>query len=244
MADITLHTALDAIAREGFRDLADYDYISARVNLRLNLREQFYWSALQAVEKYLKAILLFNGQKVRDLSHYVVKINRRVEECTQVSLKLDGDQLQLLTVLEEFGNNRYSTKSTFIIGKELMALDKLVWTIRHCARSFRLEVDGVDKSESYLKNFLPPNPANTPTTIQFNDGKLESVLSNGSTDPLRQALVWCNQFYGESENAAQTPDVIHTSTHIPPYERCWFKNAKLECGKTLEQAVKEYVQFP
>jgi hypothetical protein len=37
-----LQNALDAIAREEFRDLADYDYIYARVSFRLNLREQFY----------------------------------------------------------------------------------------------------------------------------------------------------------------------------------------------------------
>ena len=150
MTDKTLQNALDAIAREGFRDLADYDYISARVSFRLGLREQYYWSALQAVEKYLKAILLFNQRKVKDLTHYVVKANKRIKESTRVPLIFDEDQLQLLVVLEEFGNNRYLTKYTQMIGDELPKFDRLIWTIRHYAHSPSLDVDGVDKSEWYL----------------------------------------------------------------------------------------------
>ena len=92
MTDQTLQNALNAIAREEFRDLADYDYISARVSFRLNLREQFYWSGLQVVEKYLKAILLFNGQKIKDIGHYVTKAKSRISANTRVPLVLDVDQ--------------------------------------------------------------------------------------------------------------------------------------------------------
>lgn len=94
-----------------------------------------------------------------------------------------------LDVLEEFGDNRYRTSFTRMLGNELPKLDQLVWTIRHYARSTRLETDGIDKSEWYLRNLLPPNPADTPTSNQFGDGVLETILARGDDDPLRQELV-------------------------------------------------------
>lgn len=244
MTDKTLRNALVAIAREGFRDLADYDYISARVSFRLNLREQFYWSALQATEKYLKAILLFNQQKVKDLRHYVVKAIKRIKENTHVPLMLDEGQLQFLGVLEEFGNNRYGTRYTRIIGYELPKLDQLIWTIRHYAHSPSLEVDGVDKSEWYLQNLRPPNIADTATSNQISDGELEKILSQSDTDSLRQELIWCNRYYGRPENALQLPARVHSSSHTPVYERDWFTKTKVESGKTLAKAVQDFVKFP
>ena len=56
---------LNTLATDVFRKQADYDYIAARANYRMCLRQQFLWSAHQAVEKYLKAILLFNGKSAR-----------------------------------------------------------------------------------------------------------------------------------------------------------------------------------
>ncbi len=57
-----LQIILNTIANDVLRMQADCDYISARANYKMHLRQQFLWSALQAVEKYLKAILLFNGK--------------------------------------------------------------------------------------------------------------------------------------------------------------------------------------
>jgi len=60
-----LQIILNTFATDIFRKQADYDYIAARANYRMRLRQQFLWSAHQAVEKYLKAILLFNGKSAR-----------------------------------------------------------------------------------------------------------------------------------------------------------------------------------
>jgi hypothetical protein len=62
---MTRRIVLIAIAEEVFQDQADKDYIAARSNYRMNLREQFLWSGLQACEKYLKALLLFNNLSAR-----------------------------------------------------------------------------------------------------------------------------------------------------------------------------------
>ena len=47
-------------ANRCFRNIADKDYIAARLCYRNGLVPQFHWQALQAIEKYLKAILLIN----------------------------------------------------------------------------------------------------------------------------------------------------------------------------------------
>lgn len=60
-----LQVVLNTFAKDVFRNQADCDYIAARANFRMQLRQQFLWSGQQALEKYLKAILLFNGQSAR-----------------------------------------------------------------------------------------------------------------------------------------------------------------------------------
>jgi hypothetical protein len=44
---------LNDFAKRCFRDVADHDYILARLAYRSGLFPQFHWCALQAIEKYL-----------------------------------------------------------------------------------------------------------------------------------------------------------------------------------------------
>lgn len=243
MIDRALQNALNSIAREEFRDLADYDYISARVSFRLNLREQFYWSGLQAVEKYFKAILLFNGQSSLRLNHRLRSAYERIKQNTGIRLTLQQSQLVFLDTLEEFGNNRYRTSYTQILGDELPKLDQLIWAIRRYAHSTRFEIDSVDKTEWYLQNLLPPKPADVPTSNQISGGELEKILARECGDLLRQELVWCNCYYGKPENATPLPPRRHSSSHLPVYEREWFKNGKNDDGRNLREMVEEYVRL-
>jgi len=41
--------ALNSFAIRSFRDVADFDYIAARMAYRARLIPQFHWSALQAI---------------------------------------------------------------------------------------------------------------------------------------------------------------------------------------------------
>ena len=47
-------------ATRSFREIADGDYIAARMSFRALLVPQFLWQSLQAMEKYLKCILVLN----------------------------------------------------------------------------------------------------------------------------------------------------------------------------------------
>lgn len=51
---------------ESFIVSGDHDYITARLLAHNHLHRGFYWAAAQAIEKYLKAYLLMNGQGVKD----------------------------------------------------------------------------------------------------------------------------------------------------------------------------------
>ena len=50
-----------------FRDVADCDYICARTLHRIRLFDQFLWSGLQAIEKYLKTIVLLYDGDTRNI---------------------------------------------------------------------------------------------------------------------------------------------------------------------------------
>ena len=86
-----------------FRDLADEDYISARSNYQLRLREQFFWAGLQAVEKYLKAILLHNGRSTLKYGHDVSKLLKAVQQITYLKVQVPGGVEQFLTRLHDLG---------------------------------------------------------------------------------------------------------------------------------------------
>ncbi|MFG6458115.1 HEPN domain-containing protein [Roseateles sp. BYS96W] len=51
---------LNDFARRSFLNIADKDYIAARMAVRAELMPQFLWASQQAIEKYLKFILLVN----------------------------------------------------------------------------------------------------------------------------------------------------------------------------------------
>ncbi|NOT26716.1 MAG: hypothetical protein HOP16_11495 [Acidobacteria bacterium] len=60
---------LNSFALRSFRDVADADYIAARLAYRAQLPVQFLWASQQALEKYLKFILFLERIKVPKLGH-------------------------------------------------------------------------------------------------------------------------------------------------------------------------------
>ncbi|WP_107804507.1 HEPN domain-containing protein [Nitrosomonas oligotropha] len=60
---------INDFATRSFRDIADQDYIAARLSYRHGLYSQFHWQSLQALEKYLKAILLYNRIEAKNINH-------------------------------------------------------------------------------------------------------------------------------------------------------------------------------
>ena len=61
-----------------YTDTADQNYIIARWSFLNGLHGDFLWLSVHALEKYMKAILLMNGQSARGYSHRVADLLPRV----------------------------------------------------------------------------------------------------------------------------------------------------------------------
>jgi len=113
-----------------FRDIADNDYIAARLLYKNRLGFQFLWSASQAIEKYLKAILLYNGRSTKKFSHQLLKLLRETEKLNNIRIDYPEDVSKFIEYLDRQGNNRYFNRYAYTVGDELLKLDKSVWYIR------------------------------------------------------------------------------------------------------------------
>ena len=68
------------VIHESFVIPADEDYLTARLLYKSNLHRNFFWSAAQCIEKYLKALLLLNGISVKKKGHNLKKLILEVEK--------------------------------------------------------------------------------------------------------------------------------------------------------------------
>jgi HEPN domain-containing protein len=183
-----------------FRDVADRDYISARVLYRHDLETQFLWSALQAVEKYLKAILLYNGRDTRGLRHSLRRALDAVLKIDDIAFQFPDDLGPFLEYLDVYGPNRYLDLPHYTHGEELLQLDRCVWHIRRYCQYLRGEVE---LSTGEKRQLLPANLKSVhsqrfidqPHRFRISNGFLENVLRDRDS-PMRAQLVWKNLYYG------------------------------------------------
>ena len=72
--------SLNDFAVRSFREIADGDYIAARLSFRASLMPQFLWQSLEAIEKYLKCILVLNrirAPRSHDLTELLEMLERK-----------------------------------------------------------------------------------------------------------------------------------------------------------------------
>lgn len=94
--------------KTSFRDVADRDYIAARILYRHDLKLQFLWSSLQAIEKYLKSVLLFNGRSAKGYGHDLEKLFSALpKEIPDINFDFPADVEDFVRYLAKFGANRY-----------------------------------------------------------------------------------------------------------------------------------------
>jgi len=232
-----LQVILNTFASDVFRKQADYDYISARANYRMRLRQQFLWSAHQAVEKYLKATLLFNGRssrfytppgatKKREFGHDLDALITEVKNIALFKLEIEPEDEKFLSYLSHQGGaNRYLSTSAYNTSDAIHRLDRLVWHIRRYCQYIpdrglgcREAVPGMQ--EAVVRSITDPSKKKSPHSFALFAGKLESVIKRNPEDPARKALVWANLWYGKKKRLRVTYDSF-SSSEIPPNEREW-----------------------
>ena len=191
---------IDFINRS-FRDIADADYISARVCYQLNLKQQFLWASLQAVEKYLKSILLYNDRSTKGLSHNAQAAYERLEEIADIKFDIPKDVEAFICYLDSQGANRYFEYPYFATGNELLLLDKTVWHLRRSCQLFSRHVTNangreVDSFKLQSKNVHDPRYKKRPNMFKISGGFLEKI-ANDKQSALRRQLIWKNFWYGK-----------------------------------------------
>ena len=215
-----------------FRDVADKDYIAARLLFRHDLELQFLWSALQALEKYLKAILLFNGYTSLRLGHSLTKAFDRVRLIDDVSFQFPPDLRPFLEHIQDLGQNRYLAQAHCVHGDELLRLDKAVWHVRRYCQYLR----GPDTTNPrYLKaslnNIHSARWQQRPERFRIG-GYLESIEKQDSSE--RSALVWNNLYYGKRRRVNPPRMRIRTVSINPVH--VWHPE--------VVHVLRERVQFP
>ncbi|MFZ2619265.1 MAG: hypothetical protein WAX89_00095 [Alphaproteobacteria bacterium] len=220
----------DAIMRM-FVCTADENYMLARKASFMGLYTDFWWLSLHAVEKYLKAILLFDGYSAKEGNHKIGQIFNKTKQHGLLVLKeiikpnigvpntnfFEDEFWKQMTVeqfiqrLEEMGNagQRYLVGNTRYFHCDLHYVDALVWIIRRCCRppvrtDSILWKDCLEQDTIYWK--LGPN---TP---------LENIMfsNNPAHAELRQALTYINGPFAEAENQEVSKFIFNTSIKNSP----------------------------
>jgi HEPN domain-containing protein len=197
---MNLEPLLNDFALRSFREIADGDYIAARLSFRAQLIPQFLWQSLQAIEKYLKCILVLNRIKA-PRSHSLEELISAFDRAKKFDIRLSAETRKFLVYLDTYGRFRYYETPYYTTGNELFRLDRAVWEVRRYARvldyKVRLlsgqEVLGLD-IELRGNEHAEKRP---PQEFSIMGGHLEKVLAK-KDHPSRPALIWNNLYFGHS----------------------------------------------
>ncbi len=131
-----------------FLNTADMNYVGARAAFFERREHDFWWLTLHAVEKYLKAALLMNGQTANEPNHNLMTLTARLRKLdsrlvlpafTRPALAgaekmFDFHNADFVKWLNIYGSapNRYATYSYVISDLDLFRADHLIyWARRH-----------------------------------------------------------------------------------------------------------------
>lgn len=229
---------LNDYASRSLRYTADQDYISARTSYKIGLIEPFLWSSLHAVEKYLKATLLFNKHttfkdetKNRGYGHKVCELLDAVERIDGLDLRLPDQSRSFIRYLNEYGENRYFDEAAYLEEHALDNLDETIWYVRrHCFYSEPYK-------EGNYRKISPLELEDDPKSYKLpgSDAFLEKVIRERLH--AYPYLAWNNYFYGEEEYTREfIRNSQRSSSFISPSLDYW----ELQAYEIL----KEYVYFP
>jgi hypothetical protein len=191
---------IDDFIDRSFRDVADADYLAARVCWRRELHRQFWWMALQAVEKYLKGILLFSRTPIHDLGHDLVGAFESFERLDSVAWKPEASITDFIKLLNAQGPNRYFEWNLQRKGDELLLLDECIWKLRiRCvamASNAKVGNELIWTSEKHFEKIVKYRTTQNPSDIWIPFGLIEKILSSKSD--LRKDLTWKNFYFGRN----------------------------------------------
>lgn len=191
---------INDFANRSFRDYADQDYIMARIAYRKEFDQQFRWCSLQALEKYLKAILIYNCKSAKGIGHDIVEALERVKSISDLGFSLpSSDMEKFIAYISTYGADRYLSHPTYLRYNALLTLDKTVWCVRRYCYFMRqvIKKDGGELPLFEFNKQKATNPYYETNRHKYKPfhGYLEKVLEKRL--PSYDDLVWKNFFYGK-----------------------------------------------
>ncbi len=189
---------VNAFGTQSFRDQADRDYIAARLACRHELFPQFLWSSHQAIEKYLKAILLYNRIKANKVGHDLAQA-LALTQTLPFEIKLSNRSRGFIKHLAEVGEFRYIDVPFHVHGHVLVDLDSAVWEVRRYCQVLQLFgkqrlPEGQKLIEEAWSN-LTSSEAKPRYKFRLDGGLLEKVITDRK-HPSHSALLWHNPCFG------------------------------------------------
>lgn len=226
----------NSVVTRCFRNVADQDYIAARLNFRHGLVLQFYWAALQAIEKYLKAILLYNRIGTKPLNHNLVSAYSKVRDLDTFEFRLSDSSHEFLKDVDVLGNNRYLQRSYSIEGYTLAFLDRTIWEIRRYCQILNpkfthdphLYATEIAEKLKQIERSTPDDP----TPFPLGGGRLEFILEQKG-HLAREPLIWHNLYFSS---------VRRRRVGMPPISM--FENTPLFIHSDIVNDLKPFMKLP
>ena len=181
---IPIDYLLNDFAFRSFCDIADGDYIAARFACRAHLVVQYQWASQQAIEKYIKCILLLNRIPATKVKHNLSAGLDAIDGSDKLSLDLSKRSRQFIQYLDTRGKYRYLEISNIGTGHDLFPLDLAVWELRKFCTT-----DSASHRVNLRDGFPPPK-------VRLPGRRLEEIIDS-SGDPAREPLLWHNAFFGK-----------------------------------------------
>lgn len=222
---------LNEFALRSFRDVADGDYIAARLAYRADLLMQAFWASQQALEKYLKGILLFRRIPGPNRTHSITRLLKRLEDKFAIDLSVGAREF--MAFIDQWDVDRYFTFPYGTDGDELFNLDETVWELRrYCSPvDRRVTPGGTPVDELELRHIeaareFPPQVFHPKVP-----GLIERVIHAGG--PAQKALTWKNLYFGKSKRKS----IKHSLKMVS-------HNSPLSLNPEIIDEVKKYVYLP
>lgn len=227
---------INDFAIRSFRDVADYDYIAARMAYRARLVPQFLWSSLQALEKYLKCILLLNRIKSNEPTHSLKVLLDLLKTHDRFELRLRQPSRDFIKHLDTYGRFRYLETPFYLNGLEIMKLDMVVWDIRRYCRVLDYEVNLLNGEKKQMLDIelqaIKHCETKSPQFFSITGGALEKIVKN-KEHPAREPLLWQNGHFGvRARKTVRLSRYSHAT------------NSPLSMHPEILEDVREYIFLP
>jgi hypothetical protein len=216
---------LNSWAFRSFRDVADADYIAARMAYRAHLPVQFLWASQQAIEKYLKCILFIRRIPANGVKHDLGPALRLIE-AAGIDLQLTERSHNFVSRIDEMGRYRYMEASLWVDWHWIVSLDQVVWELRRfCA------LDPNSTSAQLVEGKWAPR-------VRIVGGHLEKIFGKRD-DPAREPLLWHNGYFGRCRRTVMVRGGF-TSVNSPLFQKAELLDEILKYAYIPKDVVKAY----